>query len=286
MSNYHFAKWLFPLKGWLRKICNTLIRIRRINVVIVFGMSRSGTTFLGEVLTLNQERSVYIHEPVKHLMRQKYDDVRGNKPAYWDYVFHEELIPHKVHFLVLTVLAAILKGRVRKGGVLCIKPITMLDSMGETSAALSCSVLYISRHPCGWVESMARQTAVDSEHFHEDRLNTDTLRDMGSHWAETNANMQNLFQGHPDWRWVVFEDLCLEPEQSVHKLYEELSIEWTEAVAGELAVMTNTPSDDFYGTNRRSRNQVDKWQSALSAEQIEAVRLGCAGYSTEIYENF
>ena len=50
--------------------------------------------------------------------------------------------------------------------------------------------------------------------------------------------------------------------------------------------MTNTPSDDFYGTNRLSREQGKKGLKVLSADEPEAIRVGCAKHNTGIYKGF
>lgn len=249
-------------------------------------MSRSGTTFLGKSLALDESTALYVHEPVKLLLQNKYASVKEDKPEFWSYVFQDNKKKLKVHYLVCVVLNNIITGKIKSGGVLCIKPITMIDCMQEVSDTLKCSVVYISRHPCGYADSMKRQALAYHDHSSAGVFDNQRLESLGYGWGEKNKAILDLFSKNEHWIWVVFEDVCLNSASMFKDIYRRLRIEWTEEVEAKLLKMTNTPSDAFYGTNRKSSGEAEKWKKSLSEEEIEAVKSGSLKHKTGIYDGF
>ncbi|UCH37619.1 MAG: hypothetical protein JSV76_00080 [Candidatus Bathyarchaeota archaeon] len=82
------------------------------------------------------------------------------------------------------------------------------------------------------------------------------------------------------------EDLSRAPLKEVMGLYDKFGFEWSAEVKREVEAMTSTASDDFYGTKRNSKTQIDKWRDALASEQIEAIQRGCPPHGTGLYEGF
>ena len=109
---------------------------------------------------------------------------------------------------------------------------------------------------------------------------------MSSGWGVRNKSIKELFARNEKWVWVIFEDVCVEPVAKFKDLYRRLGMEWTQAAEEKLLNMTNTRSDSFYGTNRKSSEEVDKWKNTLSEEEIEAIRSAILKYNTSIYEGF
>ena len=134
----------FPARNRLSARVRRLLSMRGIRVLLVFGLSRSGTTFLAEALTLRNDEAIKLHEPVKKLLRLSYQGDGGRSAddeAFWGWVFESERIPWKVHLLVCAIALEALRSSER---LLCIKPISMSDCVEETAAAIGGSVVFIS----------------------------------------------------------------------------------------------------------------------------------------------
>jgi hypothetical protein len=273
----------FPVRSrfseWVRKV----LALRGIRLLLVFGLSRSGTTFLAEALTLRNQRAVKLHEPVKKVLRYSYPGPGGRSAddeRFWRWVFEPDRIPWKVHLLVCaTALEALRSSR----QLLCIKPISMSDCVEEAAAATGGSVVFISRHPCGRSDSLMRQRQLAAN---GSRPDVRAFEAMGREWAVAHASFKREITSHPDWVWLKFEDLCADPVPVLKATYERLGLVWSEGVARDLTEMTSTESSDFYGTLRNSRAQIDKWKKSLTGEEVEAIRAGTRPYATGLYEGF
>ena len=141
----------------------------------------------------------------------------------------------------------------------------------------------LCRHPCGRSESILRQRRIHAGQYVD---GLEGLTQLGNEWGKTHAVVQEKFRNHPEWIWVRFEDLCHKPSKEVMELYGKLGLEWTPEIERAVREMTTTESEDFYGTNRNSENQIDKWHDALTSEQIEAIQQGCAPHGTGLYKGF
>lgn len=278
---YRFAKFTFPFRFFVAWLCRILVKMKKVRLIFVFGMSRSGTTFLGNVLTLDNKQSVYVHEPVKHLLSIQFQEQNHSMP-FWEYVFVEERKSIKVHFLVCSVLRYVLSRGLKTGDVLCIKPISMVDCIEETFNTLGGSILFISRHPCGRTESIIRQRKIENT----EPPGIQELTDLGREWGKIHHVVQQQFNRHEDWMWIYFEYLCENPHEEIRSLYEKYNLDWSDLVEEQIVNMTTTNSTDFYETNRNSKAQINKWKSALTRKQVEAIRAGTVHFKTELYKGF
>ena len=273
----------FPVRDRFATVVRRILVLRKIRLLLVFGLSRSGTTFLAEALTLGNVEAVKLHEPVKKLLRLSYSGPGGrlaDDEAFWTWVFESERIPWKVHLLVCAIAVEALRSA---NTLLCVKPISMSDCVEEAAAALGGSVVFISRHPCGRSDSLMRQRGLDPN---ASRPDTREFERMGQEWGEAHADFKQAIAKHPRWVWLRFEDLCADPVPVLKATYERLGLVWSEDVARQLTKMTSTESSDFYGTLRNSRAQIDKWKKSLTNEEVEAVRAGARRYATGLYDGF
>ena len=283
--SYQFIVFTYPIRGLvalLTRLAGTLFFKK---IILVFGMSRSGTSMLAEFMSI-QKSSVYIHEPDTDLMKYRFS-LEGNthftQKQYWDFVNSEEQKEFKVHLLVCVTLLAILKSgfSVR---TICIKPISLLNVIEESSNTLKGAIiLYICRHPAGRSESILRQLKHDQNI--EGITNTD-LEMLGREWGQANRHMQELFKRYPSWYWVVFEKLANDPIKEFKALYERFKLPWSNAIENEIQQKTTGEDGGFYEVKRNSRAQADKWRTALTEDQVQAIRKGCLPFETNLYESF
>ena len=279
-STYKFIATTYPIRSIIALLTRIIVLLRNKKVILVFGMSRSGTTMLGNFLALNNS-SIYIHEPVVELMKYRYKHTSGK--SFWKYIFSEQQREFKIHGLVCVTLLAVLNSP-REIETICVKPICMIDVLNETYNTLkNVKLLYICRHPAGRTESIVRQIK------HDQNIENVSLKELereGETWGRINSNVQKLFHGHSDWRWVFFEKLANDPVAEFKQLYEQLGLVWNDSVLNEILQKTTGEDGGFYDIQRDSRKQSDKWRKSMTSEQIEAVRKGTIPFKTNLYESF
>ena len=280
---YLFVRFTYFARGLIAFMCRSLISLRRKKIILVFGLSRSGTTMLGKFLALN-DSSIYIHEPDTDLMKYRFGHNRlNNQVEFWKFVYSDQQKAFRVHGLVCVILLSILNSSQSIKTIL-IKPISLTDLMKEVVDTLkNVDIIYICRHPAGRSESIIRQRK------HDQNIETTSLEYfemLGEAWGRTNSNIQMLFRDHSDLRWVIFEKLVKEPLGEFRQLYESLGLIWDENIQNEIQQKTTGVDGGFYDIQRDSRKQADKWRAALTEEQIDAIRKGCMPFETNLYDSF
>lgn len=283
-----FASITYPLRYLFVATSFILTLILRSRFILVVGMSRSGTTLLGKILSVKNS-SDYIHEPVKHLVQKKWEQEK--RPAvdfksfdFWSYAQSQQLSWFKLHALVVTALYLLYKsGKRDRTYIMKLIAMTHFDLYKWAAHFLRAPVIFILRHPCGRSESLLRQAKLDRNEIID---SLSTFEKWGDRWASTHRRVQHVFEHHPKWIIVKFEELCAEPIKKSKQIYAQLGLKWNSRVEKEIRIMTNTDSDEFYGVNRVAHKQIDKWESKLKSEQIEAIRKGTLKYGTKLYEGF
>lgn len=284
---YRFAAITYPLRSLLLWLTQILVTWRKKRLVFVFGMSRSGTTMLGEFLALS-ENSAYLHEPIKSLMEQHYRQQHGRnwqeyRADFWQFVFSESQKEFKLHCLTCVTLNVILNAPAHVETI-CIKPIAMVEAITEVSDRLKpAAIVYVSRHPCGRTESMMRQ---HRSNFPESPpLANSDLEALGREWGKTNSAIKQQFQSHPEWHWIFFETVANNPLAEFQVLYEKLGLSWSDCIR-QMIQENMGEEGSFYETKRDSRKQAEKWRDILTEEQVRAIQKGCLAYPTALYELF
>jgi hypothetical protein len=280
---YQFARLTYPLRGLAAFLARGLLALRGLKLILVFGLSRSGTTMLGRFLTLHPT-AAYIHEPDTELMKFRFGQERlGDQVGFWKFVYSEEQKAFRVHGLVCVTLLAALRSP-RAVRTICIKPISLTDVMKEAGGALSnAEILYICRHPAGRSDSIVRQRKHDQN---VDTTSLEYFEMLGQAWGRITRQIQALFREHPDWHWVSFEDLTHHPIEEFKQLYGKLGLTWDATIEREIRQKTTGGDGGFYDVQRDASQQADKWRDSLSGEQVEAIRRGCLPFETNLYEGF
>lgn len=269
MSWYSFIIITYPFRRVISHLTGLAFKLRKRRLILVFGMSRSGTTMLGNFLTINQG-SLYLHEPVKNLMSIHFERKQPDKEVpFWSVVFSNAQRQFKVHCLVCSALRAVL-GAPSTTKTICIKPISLIDCINDSTRLLPMAdVIYISRHPCGRIESLIRQRR---HHNNYEPVPKEKLTQWGKEWAQTNAHVERLFEQNPDWQWCYFEQLAKRPIDEFYDIYQTLDLDWNDRVRHEISRLTTSDGRKFYEVSRTAEKEADKWRNTLSEEQIDAVR--------------
>jgi hypothetical protein len=280
---YSIVKCTYQVRSifsiFVRKV---LTRLQK-QLIIVFGMSRSGTSMLATFLAINTS-SIYLHEPDVDLLKHRFGRYWHSSPVeFWNFANSKNQKEFRVHALNTVILLAALTSK-KYVKTICVKPISMLDDMPEVSASLpNASILYICRHPAGRSESILRQVKHDQG---IDSLADQKFEELGQDWGRTSRKILGWFGRHPDWQWIFFEHLTCDPLSEFEKLYRRFGLTWNEQVYDTIRQKTTEKEGEFYEVQRIASHQADKWRSALTTEQIEAVRRGCLLYETHLYEGF
>jgi hypothetical protein len=280
---YEFILSTFKYRSIVLFITRLVLRIYRKRILMIFGMSRSGTSMLGTLLAQSWS-SIYLHEPEVNLLKLHYDkNANTDAQKFWDFTHQQVQKDFEMHMMVFIILRAVLASPVRFRTI-CIKPISFLDIMQNLSDALpALKILYISRHPAGRIDSVLRQW---KRHANVEQVPLRKIEKLGQDWGKTTCEIQEMFKTHPQWQWVVFEDLANEPIIEFKKLYDKYHLRWDDRVQQAIEARTTEKDGDFYEVQRDSRKQADKWRAALSEEQVEAIRRGCRPFNTGLYESF
>ena len=283
LRSYSFILATLRYRKLIAFLTRIVIALRMKKVILIFGMSRSGTSMLGKFLSLGKS-SIYMHEPETELMKEHFGtDRHYTQQKFWDFVHSEVPTELKVHTLVCISLFAVLKAPLFSKAIV-IKPISFVEVIDESSEALTnANIIYICRHPAGRSESILRQLQHDQG---IDEISLDALEQISQDWGRTNSTIKELHKKNPKWQWVFFEKLTSDPVNEFKKLYKQLGLPWNEAIAKEIEESTTGMDGGYYNIQRDSRKQADKWRKSLTAEQIESVRKGTLPFEAELYESF
>lgn len=282
-KNYQFILRTYRFRFFIRFFTNLIAILKNKKIILIFGMSRAGTSMLAQLLSQSPS-SYYLHEPEAELMKYRFGGDWANKTkAFWDFVYSESQKDFKIHVLTCIALKAILLAD-KSIQTICIKPISVLDSMPEVSNAIKFSkILYISRHPAGRTESIMRQLVRDTN---IPIVSLERLESLGKDWGSMNKKVQKWFEHHPAWQWIFFETLTNNPIVEFKELYGKLGLTWDETIQREIEKRTTGKDGDFYEVQRDASKQADKWRQALTGEQVEAIRRGTLPFKTNLYEGF
>ena len=268
--------------------------------MLVAGLPRSGTTWVGEVLG-RTAGARYLHEPDNHLVRPEawwakrqfgsYPELSpgadgGDYERLWARAFAGGPRPSPVYAgarLLQRAGAPRVSGRLASRqhprpapGPLVVKSVHCARSLEWAVDRFRPAVVLVERHPFGVIASW-RKLGWD------DFLDTDraALRHAaavlgvdppppGAPWLERAAwhygllssYLQRARRRHPEWLVVRHEVLCAGPEPAFRRLADRLGLRFGDEAARFLAA-SNRPGDG-YSTNRLWHEQVDGGRSRLA----------------------
>ncbi|MEO0513829.1 MAG: sulfotransferase [Planctomycetota bacterium] len=270
--------------------------------IIVVGLARSGTSWLGKVLSFI-DGYTYYREP------DNVNYVRGTRNYFeqlylagemndLDYAKHmDRATSGRVanHFTMsadpgpwldklppqFRRLGNVVPGLYRRQSGVLLKLVyanLTLDWLARRYP--DARIIYIRRHPAavfaswkrlGWtphLEPLLNQPALMADHLEPYR---DTLERVDSFWAKAGALwgaihrvIENQSAAGLPVRVVSFEDLCESPEAGFHALYEYLGCAWNTQV-DEFVRASHTRGDrkQAYSLSRNSKDMIATWQKEV-----------------------
>ncbi|MCA1845901.1 MAG: hypothetical protein LC792_22475 [Actinobacteria bacterium] len=268
--------------------------------VLVAGLPRSGTTWVGEVLG-RTAGARYLHEPDNHLLRPEAwwakrslgpypeldpGDDGGDYERLWATAFAGGPLP-SARYLGIRILqragAPRVSGRLASrqrsrdvAGPLVVKSVHCARALEWTVERFRPSVVVVERHPFGVISSWRKlgwDDFLDNDpaalRYSTAVLGVDPPL-PGAPWLERAAWHYGLLSSyleqarcrHPDWLAVRHEVLCAGPEPAFQRLAVRLGLHFTGEAARFLAD-SNRPGDG-YSTHRLWHEQVDGGRSRLT----------------------
>ena len=276
--------------------------------MLVAGLPRSGTTWVGEVLG-HTAGARYLHEPDNHLVRPDawwakrelgpYPELRsasagGDYDRLWSLAFAGGPSPSLLYAgsrILQRAGAARLSGLLSRrqrtrpaSGPLVVKSVHCARSLEWIADRFEPAVVVVERHPFGVISSWRKlgwDDFLDNDpgalRYSAAVLGVDPLP-PGARWLERaawhygllSAYLEQARRRHPDWLVVRHEVLCTGPEPAFRRLSARLGLQFTERTARFLAA-SNRPGDG-YSTHRLWREQVDGGRSRLTPAERALVQ--------------
>jgi hypothetical protein len=253
--------------------------------VLVLGMPRSGTTWIGRTLG-DAPNALYLNEPVSevHVAEQGratfFEIDPDNPPA--SYVWPARFAAAGVPAFGPRTVGDGFGLFARLGKRVVIKEVNPL-AIEWYVRALAPTLVYVVRHPAavavslderGWGWPMYEQRFLEA------------TRPSLPHVPETFWARIGAIQGIALARaeviataaLVAYEDVCRAPSECFRDLYDVCGLRWTDAVDASLRASTQGDltrgADDPTGTTRNTAAMADAWRKRITRDQVRDVRAG------------
>jgi len=283
--------------------------------ILVAGLPRSGTTWVGEVLG-RCAGARYLHEPDNHLVRPEawwakrrlgpYPELPpgragGDYERLWGLAFAGGARPSPL-YAGLRVLqragAARVSGRLASRrrprpapGPLVVKSVHCARSLEWCAERFRPAVVVVERHPYGVIASWRKlgwndflDTDPGALRFATAVLGVDPparpapwLERAAWHYGLLSAHLALARRRHPEWTVVRHEVLCAGPEPAFRRLAARLGLRFGAEAARFLAA-SNRPGEG-YSTQRLWHEQVDGGRRRLSPAERALVDVTLARFT-------
>lgn len=282
-------------------------------VILVTGAHRSGSTWVGDILT-SREEITYIHEPFNVGIK-----IYNSPLKYWyEYISNESEESYRKKcekyvssfFSVIRfrgLLSAMRVGAPKynqhigldllsslKSDYCLIKDPIALMSADWFQKTFQAKVIITIRHPAAFVASLkVKNWRFDFSNFlsqdllmnrfmnpYHEEMETIVSRDADI--VEQGALLWRILHQvifsykeskSPDYYFARHEDLSLNPEQEFMDIFAFLGIEMNEQVVEKIKETTTSKTLDV--GKRDSRENIKSWKKRLTTEEIEFIKTKC-----------
>lgn len=93
---------------------------------------------------------------------------------------------------------------------------------------------------------------------------------------------------HPDWSFVRYEDIAINPLKEFKKLYMKLNVNYTPEIRNKINEYTNpqnTKEIKFGNIKRDSKSMAYKWKEKLTTSEIKYIKKNVTEVSRHFYNN-
>ncbi len=174
-----------------------------------------------------------------------------------------------------------------------IKSVSSLGRIGLFAAACpDMPIIYIIRHPCGYVASRLRGVKLNvmSDAAYERDLCRQmpearqlgwSLEDVADFspaerfafsWSLLNERAMRVAEGSARIHTVFYEDLCINPQAEAERMFAFTGLEMSAQSKAFIAESMGAKNDNgFYSIHKNSKAQIDKWKEELSPAEIARI---------------
>jgi hypothetical protein len=286
-------------------------------LILVTGAHRSGSTWVGQMLSLSKSIR-YIHEPFNieepriHPLKYWFeyvseDDPRDRQRMIYRYI--DEILDYNIAGIKKDIkmiqgpkdVVRVIRDsyeRIHKRPL--IKDPLAIMSADWISKKFKANVIITIRHPAAFVASVkVKKWKHPFEHF----SNQEKLMMILLPYASTILNYQkskpslidqgillwNLIyyrvsqyqQKYPGWIYVRHEDLSQNPLDEFKKIYKRLHLRFDEQIRDRITEFTTAKEDEHL--RRDSRKNISAWKKRLTEQEIERIKEGTSGLWEKFY---
>lgn len=280
---------------------------RFLRPLLVTGVPRSGTTWLGRMISASKYY-FYVHEfmnPVCLFQKSRF----FHKFHYLDESNIHEYEPIIERLMHLTYQSEMEKNPLKHMAKEMIRTYFSLKKralgypqplLKEPNACFSSDflarryglrVIVLVRHPAGVVtsfkrmgwpsdlDSILKQKALVHRYFSKLSLedNQDLVEEISWLWRMVMDVLTKFLEKNKDWILVRHEDICRNPLKEFEKIFEKLNIPFTKRIKNKVFSSTRgetviPESRDPFHFKRNSQKLTSAWKDRLTVQEIEKIK--------------
>ena len=271
------------------------MKILRTKPILVTGSHRSGTTWVGKMLSL-APRVIYIDEifnPEDGLLQHKkvFD-------CWFKYLTNNEE-GQKYKTIVTNALRFYSKrGAKNRIEYLFCRPLLKdpiaVFSSEWLSKTCDMDIIVLIRHPAAFVSSLKRLNwRFDFDNFlsqpglmsrylrlHENMIkqpHSDIIEEASVLWLCIYSVVDEFIKRNPHWAVKRLEDISMQPVEEFRDIYKRLGLIWTKKVKSTIESFSNesnpaeSPENRVHHLKRNSRANVKLWKQRLSDQEVNRI---------------
>lgn len=288
--------------------------IFRTKPILVTGSHRSGTTWVGKMLSIGSG-VVYINEifNVDHGLLK-------NKKLFKNWFMYITRDLEKSDYTLS--IKQLFDCKVRENRVspffylvyklfnyprpLLKDPIAVISSEW-LATKFNMDVVLLIRHPAAFVSSLKRlnwrfdfdnflkQEQLMKDHLYpfKARINKkgmDFIEEASLLWLCINSIVDIYAQRHPEWIIKRHEDISLDPLTEFSDIYQRLGLHWSSKIERHIrnfsstTNLTEAPNNNVHYLLRNSRDNMKVWKQKLSEDEITRIRNIVEPLSSKFYQ--
>lgn len=286
-------------------------------LILVTGAHRSGSTWVGQTLSLSKSIR-YIHEPFNieepriHPLKHWFEYV-GEKDSktrqrsiykYLDELLDLNFSGIKKDFLMFQGPRDFLRfikdifERINKRPL--IKDPLAIMSADWIYKKFNARMIIILRHPAAFVASVkVKEWHHPFKHFSDQdelmrllspyastileyqKTNPDLIDQGILLWNLIYYRVSQFQQKYPDWMYIRHEDLSRNPIDEFRKIYKKLHLRFDEQIRNKIIESTSANKEDHL--KRDSKKNITSWKNRLTENEIERIKTGTSGLWEKFY---
>jgi hypothetical protein len=277
------------------------------NLIFLLGHDRSGSSWIGSMLGL-AEKTIYLHEPINETASNI-----GNWALYHSYLqAGTHSIPHENIYDFATRGIGVRNLKLSEcRQVIFHNPKIIIKETGGMLLGnwfqnrYGGKIIALFRHPAPLILSNIKMSSANADMWLQRFMKQDEIVSMreirkGLSKIKTTTIVEKFavvycirykiligqLEQNPQWIQIFYEDFCLNPEGEFEKLFNNVGLKFSENVRLRIVeATTRDASDNFFGKNRISKNQVFSCRERVDQHMEKEIRTIIDAFEMPIYAN-